>query len=74
MNDRKEVDKISPLQIIQYDELHHMPITEGDDYLKSIHKLIETVNENRFDMVKSYKTLKKGYLYSVDKKVPISIT
>ena len=49
-----------------------MSRTEGDEYLKSLHKLIETVTQKPFDMVKSYKTLKKGFLHRVDKKIPIS--
>ena len=72
VNDGKDVDKIAALQILQYGELHHMSRTEGDEYLKSLHKLIETVTHKPFDMVKSYKTLKKGFLHRVDKKVPIS--
>ena len=57
VNDGKDVDKIAALQILQYGEVHHMSRTEGDEYLKSIHKLIETVTKKPFDMVKSYKTL-----------------
>ena len=72
VNDGKDVDKIAALQILRYGELHHMSRTEGDEYLKSLHKLIETVTHKPFDMVKSYKTLKKGFLHRVDKKVPIS--
>ena len=72
VNDGKDVDKIAALQILQYGEVHHMSRTEGDEYLKSIHKLIETVTKKPFDMVKSYKTLKKGFLHRVDQKVPMS--
>ena len=72
VNDGKDVDKIAALQILQYGEVHHMSRTEGDEYLKSIHKLIETVTKKPFDMVKSYKTLKKGFLHRADQKVPMS--
>jgi hypothetical protein len=72
VNDGQDVDKVAALQILQYGELHHMSRTQGEDYLKSQHKLIETVTRQPFNMVRSYKTLKRVFLKNIDSKIPLS--
>jgi hypothetical protein len=72
VNEGKQVNKIAALQILQYAEEHHMSRTEADEYLKWCHNLIETVTGKPFDMVTSYKTLKRVFLESTDRKIPLS--
>ena len=72
VNDGKEVNKVAALQILQYAEEHHMSRAEAEDYLKSTHKLIECVTGKPFDMVHSFKTLQRSFLYTLDKKLPLS--
>jgi hypothetical protein len=67
-----EVNKVAALQILQYCEERHMSRTEADEYLKSQHKLIEVVTGKPFDMVKSFKTLKRVFLDTMDRKLPLS--
>jgi len=67
-----EVNKVAALQILQYCEERHMSRTEADDYLKSQHKLIEVVTGRPFNMVKSFKTLKRVFLDTMDRKLPLS--
>ena len=72
VNDGKEVNKVAALQILQYCEERHMSRTEAEEYLKSQHKLIEVVTGKPFDMVRSYKTLKRVFLDTIDRKLPLS--
>jgi hypothetical protein len=72
VNGGKVVNKVAALQILQYAEEHHMSRSEAEDYLKSTHKLIECVTGKPFDMVHSFKTLQRSFLYTLDKKLPLS--
>lgn len=74
VNDSKEVNKVAALQILKYCEERHMSRVEAEEYLKSTHNLIELVTHKPFDMVRSYKTLKRVFLWSTDKKIPLSQT
>lgn len=72
VNNEKEVNKVAALQILKFCEERHMSRVEAEEYLKSTHHLIEAVTLNNFDMVRSYKTLKRVFLWSLDKKIPLS--
>jgi len=70
-----KVNKVAALQILHYCEERHMSRTEADEYLKSQHKLIEVVTGRPFNMVKSFKTLKRVFLDTMDKRrfLPLGI-
>ena len=72
MNNGKVVDKIAALHLLQYIEEHHLSVAEANEYLKSNHKLIEHVTGKPFNMVKSYKTLKRVFLLNIDKHIPLT--
>ena len=72
VNQGKEVDKIAALKILQYIEEHHLSVSEANAYLKFNHEIVELVTGKPFNMVKSYKTLKRVFLLNIDKHIPLT--
>jgi hypothetical protein len=71
VNDGKVVDMALALHLLHFIETSHMSRSEADAYLKSQHKYTERLTRKPFDMVKSYKTLKRVLLQKVDQKIPL---
>jgi len=71
VNNGKDVDKLAALKILQYIEEHHLSVVEANEYLQYNHELIEHVTGKPFNMVKSYKTLKRVFLLELDKLIPL---
>jgi len=72
VNGKCVVDKVIALQMLKYIEENHMSREAADTYIKNQHAIMEQATGKPFNMVKSYKTLKRVFLLNVDKKIPLA--